>query len=176
MSETITIRVVADGNGTIMENVPDLTAKQQQTRTSRIYSNNAELTPQPGIFDDFVDSIPSVYDLISPAVNKTADFLGKNARQIAMGSFTLGMTIASKQAGYSGNYIQQTRINETMGLALKLGAIGYGLATGNVLAIGAGVVSIGMSVWDYHEQIRLENLSANYQASYRGARMNAGKV
>lgn len=176
MSETITIRVVADGNGSVMDNVPDLSSKKPQSQTSRVYSNNAELTPQPGIFDDFADSIPSLSDLLAPAADKASSFLGKNAKQIAIGGLTLGATIASKQAGYSGNYIQQTRISETMGIAAKLGTIGYGLATGNVLAIGAGVVSIGMSVWDYHEQIKLENLSANYQASYRGARMNAGKV
>lgn len=108
----------------------------------------------------------------------------KYAKQLAGGVATMalhtGISIASRAAGYSGNYIQQTRINETVSLMTKFGALGASFMTGNpaviaLAAIGTGV-SIGMSVWDYHEQIRLENLSANYQASYRGARMNAGKV
>nr|DAI09335.1 MAG TPA: hypothetical protein [Caudoviricetes sp.] len=109
---------------------------------------------------------------------------GKYARQVAGGVAAMalhtGISIASKSAGYAGNYIQQARINETMAFATRFGALGASFMTGNpaiiaLATIGTGV-SIGMSVWDYHEKIKIENLSASYQASYRGARMNAGKV
>ena len=109
---------------------------------------------------------------------------GKYAQQVAGGVAAMalhtGISIASKAAGYAGNYIQQTRINETVAFATRFGALGASFMTGNpaiiaLATIGTGV-SIGMSVWDYHEKIKIENLSASYQASYRGARMNAGKV
>lgn len=102
---------------------------------------------------------------------------GKYAKQLTKGIAAMalhtGISIASKAAGYAGNYIQQTRINETASMVFKFGALGASFMTGNpaiiaLATIGTGV-SIGMSVWDYHEKIKIENLSASYQASYRGA-------
>lgn len=104
-------------------------------------------------------------------------------QQVAASGFALGTTIASKAAGYSGNYIKQTRIRESVaaiGMTVAIGMSVKSLMTGNVfggvmglLATGAAV---GMSIWDYHENIKQQNLQAAYQATYSGARMNQGKL
>lgn len=100
----------------------------------------------------------------------------RKLKQASMLVVTTTAAVASKSAGYSGNYIQQHRINQAVATIGTIGALTYGIATGNVLAIGAGAIGIGMSIWDYKENITTQNLQASYQAKYKGARMNGGKL
>lgn len=107
---------------------------------------------------------------------KAGSFLEKHGKQITLGALSTGVAYASKSAGYSGNYIQQTRINETIAAVGMAAGLGVAVANGNWLAVAAIGVGIGFSVWEYKENIARQNLQASYQAAYSGARMNQGRL
>lgn len=104
-------------------------------------------------------------------------------KAVAAGTFSAGVTIASKLAGSAGNYIEQTRIRETVaavgvatGVVASVALLAKGKLFTGVTGLLATGFAVGMSIWDYHENLNRQNLTASYQAAYKGARMNQGRI